>query len=60
VRIWRRGGQSSKPGAKSTDFPAAAATIRGMAKPGDVVYVPQISMFWGMTWYLVGPTGVLR
>jgi hypothetical protein len=40
---------------KSTDYPAAAAAIRARALPGDVIYAPQVSMFWGMAWNLAGP-----
>lgn len=40
---------------RSTDFPRVAALIRAEARPGDVLVVPQMSMFWGMAWYLAGP-----
>jgi mannosyltransferase len=39
----------------TTGFRAAARMIQGYEQPGDIVYVPQQSMFWGMAWYLVGP-----
>lgn len=41
--------------AKSTNYPAAAALVRAEWQPGDAVYAPQLSMFWGAAWYLVGP-----
>jgi hypothetical protein len=41
---------------KATDFSAAAAAIRAQSRPGDVVWVPQSAMFWGMAWYLAGPS----
>jgi mannosyltransferase len=40
---------------RSTDFLPAATDIMAAMRPGDVVYVPQGSMFWGMAWYLGGP-----
>lgn len=40
---------------KATDFKAAATLLRAELRPGDVVYVPQYAMFWGISWYLVGP-----
>ena len=39
----------------TTGFLAASRMIRADARPGDIVYVPQQSMFWGMARYLVGP-----
>ena len=39
---------------KSTNFPAAAGVIRAQWHNGDMIYVPQLSMFWGIAWYLVG------
>jgi hypothetical protein len=39
----------------TTGFRAAAQMIRVDQQSGDVVYVPQQSMFWGMAWYLIGP-----
>jgi len=38
-----------------TGYLAAARTIRAESRPGDVVFIPQQSMFWGMAWYLDGP-----
>jgi hypothetical protein len=40
---------------RSTDFRPAATDIMAGMQAGDVVYVPQSSMFWGMAWYLDGP-----
>jgi mannosyltransferase len=40
---------------RSTDFLPAATYLKDRMAPGDVVYVPQASMFWGMAWYLAGP-----
>jgi len=37
------------------NFREIAAFVRTQAQPGDVVYVPQMSIFWGMAWYLDGP-----
>ena len=42
-------------GGTVTGFLDAARMIRAEARPGDVVMVPQLSMFWGMAWYLDGP-----
>ena len=39
----------------STDFRHAALDIQGRLQPEDVVYAPQLSIFWGMAWYLAGP-----
>lgn len=39
----------------TTGFLAASRLIRAHAQKGDIVYVPQQSMFWGMARYLVGP-----
>ena len=39
----------------SSGFRRATADIRASLRPGDVVYVPQQSMFEGMAWYLAGP-----
>jgi mannosyltransferase len=36
----------------TTGFRAATEFIRSSAKPGDVVYAPQQSMFWGMARYM--------
>ena len=40
---------------ETTGFLAAAQMIRANEQPGDLVYVPQQSMFWGMAWYMDGP-----
>lgn len=40
---------------RSTDFLPAVTDIMAAMRPGDIVYVPQNSMFWGMAWYLGGP-----
>jgi len=40
---------------RSTDFLPAADDLRTLALPGDAIYVPQASMFWGLAWYLAGP-----
>jgi hypothetical protein len=40
---------------RSTDFRPAASDIMAAMRAGDVVYVPQRSMFWGLAWYLDGP-----
>lgn len=40
---------------RATDFLPAARLIMASMRAGDVVYVPQNSMFWGMAWYLNGP-----
>lgn len=39
----------------TTGFLAASQMIQEARQPGDLVYVPQPSMFWGMAWYLAGP-----
>ena len=36
----------------ATGFRAATAMIEAQARPGDIVYVPQQSMFWGMARYM--------
>lgn len=40
---------------KNTNFGQAAAVVRADAQPGDTIYVPQLAMFWGLAWNLVGP-----
>ena len=40
--------------APTTGFRAASRLIEAQARPGDIVYVPQQSMFWGMARYM-GP-----
>src|SRR5262249_16126928 len=40
---------------KNTNFAEAAALVRTEAEPGDAIYVPQLAMFWGLAWNLVGP-----
>ena len=37
------------------DYRGVAAIIRSNYRSGDVVYAPQHSYFWGITWYLAGP-----
>ena len=39
----------------TTGYRDAALLIRSEARAGDVVLVPQVSMFWGMAWYLDRP-----
>lgn len=39
---------------ESEGYRALASLIRGNYKPGDIVYVPQPSVFGGMAWYLEG------
>jgi len=41
--------------AENTYFRQAANVIVAEEQPGDVVWVPQSSMFWGMARYLAGP-----
>jgi hypothetical protein len=36
----------------TTGFKAASVMIEARSKPGDVVYVPQQSIFWGMARYM--------
>jgi uncharacterized membrane protein len=36
----------------------AARFLRSVTGEGDVVYVPQRRVFWGLAWYLVGPGSV--
>lgn len=36
----------------TTGFRAASAIIAAAARPGDIIYVPQSSIFWGMARYL--------
>jgi uncharacterized membrane protein len=36
----------------------AARFIQSVAQKGDVVYVPNVRIFWGMGWYFIGPGSV--
>jgi mannosyltransferase len=38
-----------------TQYREAAAYLRGHVQPGDVVYMPEYTTFWGVSRYLVGP-----
>ena len=40
---------------ESEGYRALATLIRANHQPGDIVYVPQPSIFGGMAWYLEGP-----
>ncbi|HEX4272525.1 MAG TPA: hypothetical protein VHZ32_14110 [Rhizomicrobium sp.] len=38
----------------SSGYRDNAGLIRANWQPGDIVFVPQLSMFWGTAWYLAG------
>ncbi|MFH5925482.1 hypothetical protein [Roseomonas xinghualingensis] len=38
-----------------TDFQHVALSIQPNIQPRDAIYTPQLSIFWGMAWYLAGP-----
>jgi mannosyltransferase len=40
---------------ESSGYRYLAQLVRSNYKPGDIVYIPQQSDFWGMAWYLAGP-----
>jgi hypothetical protein len=41
---------------KPTNYHAAAQEIRANLKEGDVILVPETEAFWGLAWYLIGPS----
>ena len=41
--------------AQGTPYAAAARSVRDRARPGDVVVVPNVSVYWGILRYAVGP-----
>jgi hypothetical protein len=40
---------------ESSGYRYLAQILKTNYRPGDIVYVPQQSDFWGMAWYLTGP-----
>ena len=42
--------------AQPEGYASAARSVRDRAVPGDVVVVPNVSVFWGIARYAVGPT----
>lgn len=40
---------------ETSDFRLVAHEIAARLRPGDVIYAPQGTMFWGLAWYLAGP-----
>lgn len=52
--VWFAGRSIATPW--KTQFREAADYMRARVQPGDVVYIPDHAVFWGMARYLVGPT----
>ena len=42
--------------AQGEAYAAAAHSVRERARPGDVVVVPNVSVFWGVVRYAIGPS----
>jgi uncharacterized membrane protein len=40
------------------NFRAAAAHLRSSARPGELIFVPNERVLWGLAWYYIGPGSI--